>query len=51
MENRGCFAPLVVGMLGTAAVATVMVDQGWLLWIPALLALATVSCVWAALNR
>ena len=49
MKNRGCFAPLVIGTLVTAALATVMADDGWQLWIPALLALATVRRVLAAL--
>jgi hypothetical protein len=51
MENRGCFAPLVVGKLLTPALATLLVDDGWLLRIPALLALATVRWVLAALDR
>jgi hypothetical protein len=48
--NRGCFAPLVIGTLVSAALATVTVDDGWLLWIPALLALATVRSMLAALD-
>ena len=51
MDTRGCFAPLVAGTLVTAALATVMVEDGWQLWIPALLALATVRRVLVALDR
>jgi hypothetical protein len=51
MEKSGVFAPLVVATLAVAALSTILVDDGWTLWIPALLALATVRWMLAAFDR
>ena len=44
MKNGGVFLPLVAGLVVVAALATLAVEGGWVLWLPAGLALAAV--VW-----
>jgi hypothetical protein len=51
MENRGCFAPLAIGVVAVAALASPMTDDGWTMWLPALLALATVFWIRTVLDR
>ncbi len=50
-NTNGPLPALAVGIVVVAALATVMVEGGWVLWIPALLALAVVVQIWKALNR
>ena len=42
MKNGGVFLPLVVGLVVVAVLATLAVEGGWVLWLPAVLALAVV---------
>jgi hypothetical protein len=42
---------LVLSTLWTAAYATVVAEDGWVLWIPALLVLGVRYFVWRTLNR
>jgi hypothetical protein len=51
MEKGGVFAPLVVATLGVAALATLIVDDGWRLWVPALLAVATACWLRTVLDQ
>ena len=44
MKNGGVFLPLVAGLVVVAALATLAVEGGWVLWLLAGLALAAV--VW-----
>jgi hypothetical protein len=43
MKNGGVFLPLVVGLVVVAVLATLAVEGGWVLWLPAGLALAVVG--------
>lgn len=42
---------LVGGTLVVAALCTVIVEGGWVLWLPAVLALAVTASIWNALTR
>ena len=50
-EQGGPLPALVGGVLVVAALATVLTQGGWVLWIPVLLALAVVGWIWHACKR
>jgi hypothetical protein len=51
MHRRGPFPALVAGSVAVAALATLTVPGGWLVWLPVGLALAAAGKVWQALGR
>ena len=52
MKNHsGPLPALVGGIVIVAVLATILVQDGWMIWIPVLLALAVVSRFGASMNR
>jgi hypothetical protein len=51
MDKTGCTPIIVAGVFVVALLATVIAQGGWIIWIPALAALATVGVVSAKLGR
>lgn len=47
-SSNGPVPGLVIGIVVVAALATVTVQGGWVLWLPALLALAVMATIWNA---
>jgi hypothetical protein len=43
MKNDGAFPALVAATLVVAALATVLIDGGWMIWLPVLAALAVIA--------
>jgi hypothetical protein len=51
MDKTGCTPIIVAGVFVVAFLATLIAQGGWVLWIPTLAALATVSVVSTKLSR
>ena len=51
MNDRGPMPLLVGSALVAAALCTLMVQGGWLIWIPVLAALAVVAKMWHGVGR
>jgi len=52
MKKRNNPLPgLVAGIVIVVAVATVLIEGGWVLWVPALAALAVTAGLWNSLSR
>lgn len=43
--------PLIVGILIIAVCCTVMIDGGWVVWLPVVAALAVIGNLWSELHR
>ncbi len=50
-KNRGPFSAVVACVLRAATLCTLMMPDGWLVWIPVLLALATVGLACQVFHR
>jgi hypothetical protein len=51
MEKSGCLPIIVAGVFVVAFLATLIVQGGWVVWIPTLAAFATVGVVSTKLRR
>jgi hypothetical protein len=51
MKRQGTFPVLAAGTAAVAALATLAVPGGWLLWVPVGLALAVTGKVWHVRGR
>jgi len=49
-KNDSPLPALAAGILIVAALCTVIVENGWVLWVPAVLALAVTASVWNTLK-
>lgn len=49
-KQNGPLPVLVGSVLVVAVLATLVIERGWVLWVPALLALAVVTRLWRTLN-
>lgn len=50
-KGSGPLPGLVVGILTVAALGTLTANGGWVLWIPAIIALAITARIWTGLNH